>query len=70
MNPKHNCGYISLTLRDKSPVLVRASKITHISSLGDGGMTAVNFGQETIIVQEKLHEVIERIDFYIAPELR
>jgi len=69
-HPLYRCGYISLTMRGGSPVLVRASRITHIHTLGNGGMTVINFDNSSITVMESNAEVIERIDAYIAPDMR
>lgn len=70
MNIIHKCGYISLISKDGSTVLVKVSKITHISALGNGGMTVINLGAESVVVQTKIQEIFEKIDAYIYPEMR
>jgi uncharacterized protein YlzI (FlbEa/FlbD family) len=67
----HSAGYIALTLNNGNTVTVKISKINAISTLGNDGVAQILFdGGFEITVREKMHEIFEKIDAYIAPELR
>lgn len=68
----HESGYIALTSYDETPVMVRVSKIVYMKPLESkrGNTGIVLDGEILIEVNEKINEVFEKIDAYIAPHLR
>lgn len=67
----HQAGFISLTLKNGNVVTVRVSNISAISTIGNDGVSQILLsGGCEITVREKIHEIFERIDAYIAPEWR
>ena len=70
MRVANHGGYITLTSPFGEHVYVRVSKISYIIRGGDAETLVTLDGDIQLHVKEKVDQIFEKINTYIAPEMR